>query len=61
MIVNVVVSEADALINFVLNKAEKHVPSGELVRTAECTVRSESRCALKLRYVDLIYQYRSCR
>jgi len=33
---NVVISEVDALTNFVLSKAEKHVPCGELVRTTEC-------------------------
>jgi hypothetical protein len=32
----VVLSEEDALLNVVLSKAEKHVPYGELVGTAEC-------------------------
>jgi hypothetical protein len=43
MIVNVVISETDACMNVVLSKAEKHVPYGELVGTAEC-VTLKLRC-----------------
>jgi len=32
---NVVMSEVDAPANVVLNKAEKHVPNGELVGTTD--------------------------
>jgi hypothetical protein len=32
---HVVISEVDALMCFVLSKAEKHVPNGELVGTTE--------------------------
>jgi hypothetical protein len=33
---DVVMSKVDAPTNFVLNKAEKHVPNGKLVGTTNC-------------------------
>ena len=39
----VVISEVDALTYVVLNRAEKHVPYGELVCTTE-SITIQSRC-----------------
>jgi hypothetical protein len=33
---NVIISEVDFFVYFVLSKAEKHMRNGELVGTAEC-------------------------
>jgi len=47
---NVVISEVDALMYFVLSKAKKHMPYEELVGTTKCVTLYPRCCLNRSRY-----------